>query len=82
MSSLCVAAWRVPAKVHPVLPAAAQKCPAASPESHGGSDRDAVRPGAPGGRPEGVCGFLEGEERRIAYRMTNWEFSWLHDEQS
>jgi len=76
MSSLCVAAWRVPAKVHPVLPAAAQKCPTVSPESHGGSDRDGVRPGAPGGRTEGVCGHLEGEERRIAYRMTDWRFTW------
>jgi hypothetical protein len=35
-----------------------------------------VRPGALGGCPEGVCGYLEGEERRIAYRMTDWRFSW------
>ena len=82
MSGLCAATWRIPADVHPVLPAAAQKCPTASPEGHGGSDRDGVRPGAPGGRTEGVCSHLEGEERRIAYRMTNWEFSWLHDEQN
>lgn len=82
MSGLCAATWRIPADVHPVLPAAAQKCPQIAPEGHGSRDRDAVRPGALGGRPEGVCGYLEGEERRIAYRMTNWEFSWLHDEQS
>ena len=82
MSGLCATTWRIPAELHPVLPPVAQKCPTASPEGHGGSDRDGVRPGAPGGRAEGVCGFLEGEERRIAYRMTNWEFSWLHDEQN
>ncbi len=76
MSSLCVATWRIPADLHTVLPAAAQKCPAASPEGHGSSDRDGVRPGALGGRPEGVCGYLAGEERRIAYRMTDWRFSW------
>ena len=76
MSSLCVAAWRIPADVHPVLHPAAQKCPTASPEGHGGSDRDAVRPGAPGGRTDGVCSHLEGEERRIAYRLTDWRFSW------
>ena len=82
MSGLCATTWRIPADVHPVLPPAAQKCPTASPEGHGGSDRDGVRLGAPAGCPGGVCGHLEGEERRIAYRMTNWEFSWLHDEQS
>ena len=76
MSSLCAATWRIPADLHPVLPAAAQKCPAASPEGHGSSDRDGLRPGALGGCPEGVCGHLEGEERRIAYRMTDWRFSW------
>ncbi len=76
MSSLCVATWRIPADLHTVLPAAAQKCPTASPEGHGSRDRDGVRPGALGGCPEGVCGYLEGEERRIAYRMTDWRFSW------
>ena len=76
MSSLCVAAWRIPADVHPVLPASAQKCPQIAPEGHGSRDRDAVRPGAPGGRTEGVCSHLEGEERRIAYRLTDLRFSW------
>lgn len=76
MSSLCAAAWRIPADVYPVLPAAAQKCPQIAPEGHGSSDRDGVRPGALGGCPGGVCGHLEGEERRIAYRMTDWRFSW------
>ena len=76
MSGLCAATWRIPAELPPVLPAAAQKCPTASPEGHGGSDTDGVRPGALGGRPDGVCGHLEGEERRIAYRMTDWRFTW------
>ena len=76
MSGLCAATWRIPAELHPVLPPVAQKCPQIAPEGHGGSDRDGVRPGALGGRAEGVCGFLEGEERRIAYRMTDLRFSW------
>ena len=76
MSGLCATTWRIPAELHPVLPAAAQKCPTASPEGHGGSDRDGVRPGALGGCPGGVCSHLEGEERRIAYRMTDLRFSW------
>ena len=76
MSGLCAATWRIPADVHPVLPPAAQKCPQIAPEGHGSRDRDAVRPGALGGRAEGVCGFLEGEERRIAYRLTDLRFSW------
>ena len=76
MSGLCAATWRIPSDVHPVLPPAAQKCPPIAPEGHGSRDRDGVRPGALGGRPEGVCGFLEGEERRIAYRLTDLRFSW------
>ena len=76
MSGLCAATWRIPADVHPVLPAVAQKCPPIAPEGHGSRDRDAVRPGAPRGRTDGVCSHLEGEERRIAYRMTDSRFSW------
>ena len=76
MSGLCATTWRIPAELHPVLPPVAQKCPQIAPKGHGSRDRDGVRPGALGGRAEGVCGFLEGEERRIAYRMTDWRFTW------
>ena len=76
MSGLCATTWRIPAELHPVLPPVAQKCPQIAPEGHGSRNRDAVRPGALGGRTEGVCGHLEGEERRIAYRLTDLRFTW------
>jgi hypothetical protein len=66
---------RVPADVRRVLPPLDPQCTDNAPESDGSGNRAPMWAGAPGDGSGGVCGFLEGEERRIAYRMTDWRFS-------
>ena len=50
--------------------------PAYALEGYGSGDRapDGGRPLADG--PGGICEHLSGDERRIAYKMTDWRFSW------
>lgn len=62
--------YELPAVCLPLSPKPTQM------ETRGSKGRDRSQVSGDGGQGEGISEFLQGEERRLAYRLTDLRFTW------